>query len=276
MITIKPYGGIGNRIRSIDSVIAFTKTDKSPVTLIWEQLPSLNCRFDKLFILPDYIKIVEKKGIQSIFLLKVIGFLKKLAGITGIHFPPGYEMYLYEDQLKKLRESNYDFTELRKKNSVYIETQHRFYSTGEDFREFRVVDDIRFKVEKIIAGYTSNTVGVHIRRTDNQVSIDNSPLEMFINRMHMEISENPDTRFFLATDSGEVEMKLLEIFKDRIIIQPNKQLGRNNPGAIRDALVDMLCLSRTRKILGSYWSSFSESAALMGNLQLIIVKKQDR
>ncbi len=92
----------------------------------------------------------------------------------------------------------------------------------------------------------------------------------------MEISENPDTRFFLATDSGEVEMKLLEIFKDRIIIQPNKQLGRNNPGAIRDALVDMLCLSRTRKILGSYWSSFSESAALMGNLQLIIVKKQDR
>lgn len=39
------------------------------------------------------------------------------------------------------------------------------------------------------------------------------------------------------------------------------------------AMIDILCLSRTLKIYGSFYSSFSEYAANMGNIPLVIVKK---
>lgn len=39
-------------------------------------------------------------------------------------------------------------------------------------------------------------------------------------------------------------------------------------------MVIMLCLSKTRKISGSYWSSFSETAASIGNIELIVVRKK--
>ena len=43
--------------------------------------------------------------------------------------------------------------------------------------------------------------------------------------------------------------------------------------AIKDALIDLYGLSRCRLILGSYWSSFSETAAAIGGSELLIVRE---
>lgn len=89
--------------------------------------------------------------------------------------------------------------------------------------------------------------------------------------MRLELANDPATRFFLATDSPDVEEHLEAIFPDRITIHPKKSLDRNVPEAIQDALVDLLCLAATRKLIGSYWSTFTNAAAAIGGIESVIV-----
>lgn len=49
--------------------------------------------------------------------------------------------------------------------------------------------------------------------------------------------------------------------------------ARQDENGIADAVVDLFILSRTQRLYGSYWSSFSEVAAQIGNIPLEIVRK---
>lgn len=272
MITIRPYGGIGNRIRSIDSILAIPNPNNIPITVIWERTSSLNCTFEKLFQLPPHVTIVEKEANFQNIIGKLLSTLKKAARKLEIYFPKGYAKYIFEEELQKLRDTNFDFKQLFEFNSVYIETQHRFYSSGKDFQNFVPVKSIQERVDEIARFFSAHTIGVHIRRTDNQKSIDYSPLHLFIESMNKAILEYPDTNFFLATDSLVEEKKLEEKFGEKILVQKNKRLDRNDPLAIQDALVDMLLLSKTKMILGSFWSSFSDTAAKIGKIDLVTIR----
>jgi len=182
MITIKPYGGLGNRIRSIDSLIAATEKKQVPIKIIWEKTPSLYCSFDELFTLPGRVHVINKKKTQSLLVSKCFTLAGLILKRIGLRIPVGYKTYIFEKELKELKDANYDFRKLSEEKSVFIETQHRFFSIGKDFETFRPVESILKRVNKITSNFSSNTIGVHIRRTDNQKSIDFSPLELFINK----------------------------------------------------------------------------------------------
>jgi hypothetical protein len=171
----------------------------------------------------------------------------------------------------KLKNSNYDFLNLGKYHSVYIYSQDRFYSSGDDFKEFVPCKTILDKVNKITGSFNEYTIGIHIRRTDNTRSISESPTELFVSRMAKALEINPETNFFVSTDSVEEEKKLRKEFGSKII-STTKKLERYNPDAIKDALVDLLCLSRTSGIFGSFWSSFSEVASAIGGNELEILR----
>lgn len=66
-------------------------------------------------------------------------------------------------------------------------------------------DDIQNRIDEIVAGFSERTIGVHIRRTDNVVSIQSSPLEKFTSMMDAEIKKNSNTRFYVASDDDEVK-----------------------------------------------------------------------
>lgn len=74
----------------------------------------------------------------------------------------------------------------------------------------------------------------------------------------------------LATDDPAIEYAIKERFPDRVVVRP-KVFARDKAAGVRDALVDLLLLSRCRRILGSHWSSFSETAAEIGGIDLEIV-----
>lgn len=66
----------------------------------------------------------------------------------------------------------------------------------------------RAKLGKVVAEFSERTIGVHIRRTDNVVSIQSSPLENFTNIMDEEIKKNANTKFYVASDDDEVKESL--------------------------------------------------------------------
>ena len=80
--------------------------------------------------------------------------------------------------------------------------------------------------------------------------------------------EPADTRFYLAADSEDAYAGLFAAFPGRMLRTPRpcpaERCDFRDAASIKLALVDMLNLARTRRILGSFYSSFSEVARFYG------------
>ena len=102
------------------------------------------------------------------------------------------------------------------------------------------------------------------------MAIQKSPINLFITAMGNAIDQNPQTNFYLATDSESDKQLLRNKFGNRIITS-QQAAERNTTSGIQNAVVDLYALSKTHTIFGSYYSSFSEIAAQLGNNKLHIL-----
>jgi hypothetical protein len=73
------------------------------------------------------------------------------------------------------------------------------------------------------------------------------------------LSLNSETKFYLASDSTFEKKKIVQLFGKKIITADVYQ-GRDEVDAMADALMDLYVLANMRKIVGSYWSSFTLTA----------------
>ena len=142
-----------------------------------------------------------------------------------------------------------------------------FISQG-DYSIFKVTEEIK----RHTLHSHDNIIVIHIRRTDNEMSVRYSPTELFIRKIEEEINVNPTQQFYLATDDKTEEGHLLQMFPDNITVYEKQSLDRNDPIAIRDAVIDLYNLAQCKKIYGSYYSSFSDIAALWGGIEKEVLK----
>jgi len=92
--------------------------------------------------------------------------------------------------------------------------------------------------------------------------------------MQKELSMNPSTMFYLATDDLSEEANLRRVFPDRIISNETRDLSRDSVNGVKDALLDLMCLSKTDKIIGSYFSSFTDIAADINGIPKIVAGEE--
>lgn len=140
------------------------------------------------------------------------------------------------------------------------------------------VKKIQFKEELVeksnqIMNNHKNAIGIHIRGTDHVVAKQHSPIELFMEKMDVLISENNDVEFFLATDEDSVAERLTKKYGARIIRQQDFVNGRNDTKSMQCGIIDMLCLSKCKKIIGSFTSQFSGFAAEYGDIEIEICRK---
>lgn len=273
MICIEPFGGLANRMRALDSALILAKKKNKKVKVIWKKNSDLNCEVEKLFELPENVEIetIEfDREDQNHLVGKIYSRLQNNSIIRN-YLTLRSEKYFSRKKIAMLKKKDYDFSRILKHKKVYIRSQDRFYMENELFADFSIKPEITETVDRISAKFSDYTIGIHIRRTDNTQSIKYSPLSKFVWLIESDLSTNPETRFLLATDCPEEEQLLIAKFGDKIITYEGKTLGRDKEEAIKDALIDMLCLSRTKRIYGSFWSSFSDVAASLGKIELKIV-----
>ena len=122
-------------------------------------------------------------------------------------------------------------------------------------------------------------IGLHIRRGDAIKSMwsdyfNQSSIESF-----RQIAKNSRSKIFLSTDCEETQKEFLEKNSDKIIVNKNKKFVDKNitikdkKNYQKDAVIDLFCLSKTRKLFGTNWSTFSQVASIIGSNQLEITKK---
>lgn len=257
MIILQPVGGLCNRMRTIASALQLAKRKNTNLLVFWQCNGDLNAPFESLFEPIKGMKVINynsSKDVRRIFLRRISRTRISDEDITN------------NKVNGELTESFCESLKL----PVYIKTYVQFYNVENSFKIFEPSTAIASKIKSLTADFSKNMVGVHIRRTDQKKSIEYSKTENFIDLMKREIEINPSVCFYLATDDMKEEELLRREFPGRILSNSNRMLQRNSQEGMNDAVIDLYCLSYCKKIIGSYWSSFSEIAAALYSARLLI------
>ena len=276
-LTLVPHGGLGNRMRAIDSALRLSRKLQKQLNVIWlDNTPQLRCPFNKLFQPISQVYLAAPQ-LTSLYLkpqaIQSPNALKKtlLSWSAKVFQTVNFQKIIGNDEIVKLINAD-QLTTLASYQSLMILTDRSFDSAN-TYDVFKPIPALERAIQSRTAAFGGHTVGLHIRRGDHNQSIKHSPLSLFIDAMTQEIDQNKDTNFYLASDSLQVKHRLLDQFGDRIITQLTAT-NRNSEEGMQDAVVDLYALSKTRKIYGSYWSSYSRVAANISNAELIVLNTQ--
>ena len=283
MIFLKPVGGLCNRIRAIDSMISLCEEYDQNLTIIWLRTNDLNCDFDELFF-PIHREKIKVRIIKNPFIYQLIlKLIFRKRNVLKTHF---WERIYSLNRLRKKelsiemanRESFKeieDFTRSlikKKRKKILIESCYRHSPENENsYNIFHPIEKISNMINNKTEEF-NNTIGIHIRRTDNFRSIEVSTDEKIIKLINGLLSENPKYTFFLASDCQQTKEKLVNKYKNNIITNPDLTYNRNSRESIQFAVLDLYCLAKTKRIYGSFYSSYSEVAAAINNIENVVIK----
>ena len=276
MILFIPTEGLANRIRTIDSMIQLCEKIRLKYRIYWRKDAGLNCAFSKIWKpLPNlkedfdvrYLNILFIYRRKYAFVRKILLLLEKCRLLKVIS----------DEEFQYYYDIGYDFKDLQKyclcmiKSFSVIKSNSLQLPQNLNYKRFVLADDLKGKIAFYTKDFPENIVGIHIRRTDNKQAIAGSPLAIFESLMEKLTKEDPGLHLYLATDDIEVRNRMKEKFGEKIIV-PQGALNRDSEEGILQSTIEMYSLAKTKKIYGSYFSSYSETAALLGNLEYEIVR----
>lgn len=272
MIIIEPCAGLGNRLLGLGSAYAVAKKLDRKLVVMWKREVGCNIRFQELFDLPFEVVEISENGLKK----------EPVAQILGDHAKKKWrnsaDRFLECDEVEKIKErEGYEglFRLIEQTPVIYLKAFGPICEvTAESYSFVKPSKNIEEKGAYLFRELTGQCVGVHVRRTDHTEAIANSPLALFAERMKKELETAADTSFFVATDDKEVRRELKELLPDAKLIFPQSDvIDRDSKEGIEEAFIEMLALSKCRKILGSYNSTFSLLPSYIGNIPLETVHK---
>jgi hypothetical protein len=271
MITVLPEGGLCNRLRVVASSLMLSQAASQDLCVLWMQTPDFNARFDALFDrtgLPFELREGRAMTVPARALLRSREGLARLRGSLVLG-PVQTEPGAFDIARAAAHIGSRD---------VFIRTNSRLGRRPGMFDPFRPTGRVLDELERLHPRLAAS-VGVHIRRTDNLRATSESTLDRFESLMLAEQMlaarhALPDPQFFVATDEPAVWRQLRRRFGDPVWEYPKRAYARDDPAACVDAVVDLYALASTRKLIGSYWSSFTDTAADIRGIDCVIARAE--
>lgn len=285
MIVCEPTSGLTSRMYVLADAYQLAREQEQELVVVWQKTSDCDCFYRDIFDEKQFSDVPHRVIECNRFEYKlkdlvneknVAEWLKVFRELwVRITFVVKYRwnravlrkkcMFFknsYEDNNLLL-----DPEEIRGKNS-YIEAYNCITGKG-DLSCIYFREKFWTRVSEILRDQPC--VGIHIRRTDHRPATEGSTTENFIRRMSEIAEADPETKFYVATDDWNEQKRLMDVFGDRILTNPEKVLTRSSREGMEDAVIDTLCLSQTEYILGSYASIFSRFSAEYGGIRLEIV-----
>jgi len=276
MIIVRPLAGLCNRMRVINSCITLHQRNANAgeIRMIWKKNELLNCDFTDLFQPIKSIKIIKSHTALNYFLHyhnnPTLPLKSKIKRKMLYYRFLNYEYYDNDIILPlRFKEDYWDTA----RNHFVINSYSEFYDSQRfnNYQAFKPVTQLQSLIDMQVRKFTKSTIGVHIRRTDNVESNRRSTTKLFINTLADILEKDSNQLFYLATDDLEVESLLKKRFENYIITQEDKDFSRATKKGIENAVIDLFALSHTSRILGSYYSSYSETASRIHKIPFKVV-----
>jgi hypothetical protein len=271
-LTLVPWGGLANRIYVISSAISFCKHNHMKLRVVWFKDWGMGADFHKIFTLSseiENVEIIDARWYDNRYARPRKG---------NLWLPYLWQQFVFDKTLYIKEIDRLEEEEIRKilqsYSSVYLIYWTFFYSCPEMFQSLQPAADVQTRIKAMTASFSNQrTIGIHIRRTDLATSVENSPISLFINKMQEELAIDPQTKFYVASDSEEEKAILKRMFKESTIMLPQKA-RRDTKEGIKNAMVELYTLSSTIKVYGSSGSSYSLLAGQISDTPVEILSQR--
>jgi hypothetical protein len=271
VLYLRPHSGLGNRIRVIVSGMELSKLLNAKLIILWTRDDSLNANYFKLFkndftnflvIQSNLISnLICYRGAKSVYKI-LSNLVRRLLGIDFILSDNDFPEYVwYGKYVLNLNHPN-----VKLANNILINTCNQFEQNWSHLKSFTPSFEVKNKISSL--ALPNQYIGMHIRRQDHVALIQMSPLSLYIEKIEEEIQLNQNVKIYISTDDLKIEGLLHGLFSKNIVIR-KKCISRNSEAGMIDALADILILSGSSKLYGSFESSFAVIASTYGNVPLI-------
>ena len=274
-IIVIPKSGLSNRLRVMATSIKLARETNKELYIYWDSNQYLNAAYKDLFKIPTGIFIGEPPVKYKLWLM-IKSISPKLNPIAKFYLKFfNFDFKFFDNMAPLIWHNKLDLEkEVCRSKKVFMATcQELNYCDLEDYKLFVPTAELQNEIDAEIQRFSKNTIGIHIRSTDNEEAKKKSPFPIFSDKIEEEIKLNNKATFFISTDNEEYQKNLLEKFGDTRIFFHKKEFRRDVAKGVKDAVIDIFCLSKTAKIYGSYFSSFSYVAGRIGDVEVDVLKK---
>lgn len=276
-LLLKPTSGLGNRMRAISSFIYFKSLINADLEVVWIADSGLNVQYQEIFLFNPNFKLLNPESKYNFFIRRKfltdnkLKFIQRMVSIYNSSVAQlfGFDCLILDrdvkkgiDHLKKVCEN---------KRNILVITGYQCIDYQEGFRSFVPIQEIATKIADVKGNFKDHMIGMHIRKGDHKKAMKNSPNYLFENKIDEYLEKKPESfGVFLATDDPETAKFFKEKYPEIVFTYP-KIFGRDSRDGMIDAVVELFLLAETKKIYGSYWSSFSGVAKRIYGTELEIL-----
>lgn len=281
--------GLGNRLRALGSAMSFAHATGRELVVIWETDRHISASFTDLF--EPTLVLMPRMKLKWPF-KNAYKWDKSWLQVDVVNYMDMEGSGAEKDKLIVNNPSKH----LYFKSAYVINADSKLTNWEKDNANLRTLRPVPYVAERLAAlekQGLGTMVGVHIRdrtleRDIKDVNYESeygakaseemeywrkkSSHRTFILKMRHMLAEKPGIEFYVATDTYAILRRLRKEFPGRILTTERSCDGRDGH-CIQYALIDILALSKTTKILGSNWSSFTEAAERFGEKKALLAGK---
>lgn len=256
--------GLGNRLRALASAQVLAHKTGREFVLVW--IPDVHCLAEFHDLFTNDFPIINSRDQIDFSDADQYNYMDTEAG----------------SEKDKLIDHDSD-------RDIYVKSafvlNHKFSKADNLSKILQQLDPVQ-EIKDIISQYkVEDRIGLHIRSGGGKEASkdpwdnaenwsakgkenlfywrERSAPQVFMKEIDRLLTIDPSLKFFLATDSDDIYGQFQERYPDKIAFLKRDLYDRSLEQQ-KYALADMLLLSQTKYILGSYWSSFSEIAQCIG------------
>lgn len=267
-----PSGGLGNRLRAVASAYHLAQTTGIGLQIYWFQDWALHAPFRSLFQPSPLFHLIEGNAATALLYDRP---RQRNLFISKLYQRISFDQRIDEWQVTPLKQQGFDFEAWARGKRSYMSCYQDFgqFPNALYAQLFHPVESIERAIARNMNKLGDHPIGIHIRRTDNLEATRRSPLHLFIDQMQALLEEQPNLRFYLATDDEPTKRQLRQRFGNAIVTA-NNRADRGTVEGIQAAVAEMYTLARTHCIYGTADSSFSVIASRIGGNKLHILEQK--
>lgn len=244
--------GLGNRVRVVLGARSLARVEDRVLFYTWHTGSAFGARFDELWEVSD--AVIPRPAARAL----------------ALRYP------FRDNTLAWLDDA------VRAARVIQIRTPHalrlppKATPWEEELQALRPVDAVRARVEGFFGAQLRGDpyVGVMVRAhsKSHPVTLRESPVSWYLERMGEIRDIHPDMRFFVSSDTAEAQAKVLKAFPRAVALADKG--AYNSREALQASVADLYLLASSTHVLAPHYSSFPEMAQKLAGRSLKLETSQ--
>lgn len=257
MLYVSALGGLGNRLRVIDSVVALAATSRRRAVVLWHLDQTLGTQAENIFdptaLAREGVTLRSERRHSP----------RRLLRSAAVSLLPIRVWHQAKVQQARMSPSKgvAEFLALR---HAHLRTGHRFFDNPQPYAWLQW----RPAITETLPTMKRPALGLHLRGTDRRSPHTEATLRALLALAESHLGQKRFESVFIASDKGELAERARLHLGAQAITLPNLQRDRSRAEAGIDAGRDLLALAGCQMLLTNTTSSYARLAAQLGETPL--------